>query len=247
MTISDDAETWPDGARNRAAATDEAIRGSGIALSKANVSMGKTKEVQVAEFIREWIISGMFKRGQKLKQAELAQLLNVSITPVREALKLLEAEGYVSSSSHKGMVVAPFQLSAVSELLDLRLMLECALTEAAALNLSQDDLDDLSGLNEKVRLNERSSDRDINYRFHFTIYNAANLPQTLHFVRILWAKFPFDLLTAIPSRVNRVSTEHEHILAALVEKDPRKAVKAMRDHIESGWREFHRAYPLVND
>ena len=76
----------------------------------------RTKEGQVAEFLRERIISGYFARGQKLKQAEIAQMLDLSITPVREALKLLEAQGYVVGSSHRGAVVAPFQVSEAEEL-----------------------------------------------------------------------------------------------------------------------------------
>jgi len=59
----------------------------------------RTKEEQVADYLREGIISGMFPRGSRLKQAEIAEKLQLSITPVREALKLLEAEGYVTGNS----------------------------------------------------------------------------------------------------------------------------------------------------
>ena len=53
----------------------------------------RTKEEQVADYLREGIISGRLPRGARLKQTEIAQELKISITPVREALKLLEAEG----------------------------------------------------------------------------------------------------------------------------------------------------------
>ena len=58
----------------------------------------RTKEEQVADFLREGIIAGRFPRGARLKQQEIASLLQTSITPVREALKLLEAEGYVAAT-----------------------------------------------------------------------------------------------------------------------------------------------------
>ena len=67
----------------------------------------RTKEEQVADYLREGIIAGRFPRGARLKQQEIAQMLNTSITPVREALKLLEAEGYVSGGNYRGAVVAP--------------------------------------------------------------------------------------------------------------------------------------------
>ncbi|HET7714456.1 MAG TPA: GntR family transcriptional regulator, partial [Bauldia sp.] len=67
-----------------------------------------TVEHQIAEVLREKIIVGSIARGQKLKQAEIATMLGVSITPVREALRLLEAQGYVAVTAHRGAVVAPF-------------------------------------------------------------------------------------------------------------------------------------------
>ncbi len=206
--------------------------------------MPRTKEIQVAEFLRERIISGALKRGQKLKQAELAAMLGVSITPVREALKLLEAEGYIVSESHKGMVVAPFQLDKVEELLRLRVLLEMELTEHATLRMTGATLKKLVDLNAEVLRNERRSDRDTNYRFHFTLYEAAGMPQTLHFVRVLWAKFPFDLLTAIPGRTDRVHKEHVKLLEALADRDPKRARRAIQEHLESGWEEFIASYPI---
>ena len=91
----------------------------------------KTKEELVAEFLREGIISGRFARGQKLKQAQVAYMLGLSITPVREAFKLLEAEGYLLGNSRRGVVVAPFDLAHAQEMLDLRISLESQLALAA--------------------------------------------------------------------------------------------------------------------
>src|SRR5260370_7554684 len=79
----------------------------------------RTKEEQVADFLREGIISGMFERGSRLKQAEIAERLQLSITPVREALKLLEAEGYVTGNSYPSACVAPFDASSPQQALDL--------------------------------------------------------------------------------------------------------------------------------
>ena len=82
-----------------------------------------TVEHQIAEVLREKIIVGEIARGQKLKQAEIAKMLGVSITPVREALRLLEAQGYVAVSAHRGAVVAPFLIEGAEELYELRMIL----------------------------------------------------------------------------------------------------------------------------
>src|ERR1700744_244045 len=90
-----------------------------------------TKQESVAEIIRERIIVGIYDRGTKLKQADLAEELGVSITPVREALLALEAEGYVRGLPHKGLVVPDLVPELVQEIFRLRLTLERELTKGA--------------------------------------------------------------------------------------------------------------------
>lgn len=206
----------------------------------------RTKEGQVAEFVRERIISGFFARGQKLKQVEIAQMLDLSITPVREALKLLEAQGYVVGSSHRGAVVAPFQVGEAEELYELRLLLETRLTRAAARCIDAAGIRALEDLNAEILAAAERGDNDAcraaNFRFHFRLYEQAGQPQTLHFVRILWAKYPFDLLTVMPRRQFHVSDEHRDILDGLHAGDVRAVTKAMQHHIESGWKAFKDYY-----
>ncbi|GAC1341985.1 MAG: GntR family transcriptional regulator [Acetobacteraceae bacterium] len=220
------------------------------AVAKLAASFKRTKENQVADFLRERIIWGFYSRGQRLKQAEVADMLDISITPVREALKILEAEGYVLGTSHKGAVVAPFQIERTEELLHLRVLLELRLTKAALAVIQPATLDALAAINAETELAAHSNDRDAtrrtNYRFHFMLYELADQPQTLHFVRVLWAKYPFDKLTAMPNRLPGVAAEHEEILAAARAGNTKAALKAMQFHIENGWREFKRNYPTYH-
>ena len=199
----------------------------------------RTKEEQVADFLREGIISGMFKRGSRLKQAEIAEQLQLSITPVREALKLLEAEGYVTGNSYRGACVAPFDASASEEVLDLRLQLESRLIRGALQHVTGQDISELQAINAEFgrafELGDRAAARGINYRFHRKLYGIAAMPQTLHFVQILWARYPFDLINAIEGRGKQAAAEHDEIMRALVSGDLPAAMLAMRKHIESGY------------
>src|ERR1700756_480515 len=106
----------------------------------------RTKEEQVADFLREGIIAGRFARGARLKQLEIAALLQTSITPVREALKLLAAEGYVVGDSYRGATVAPFDITASNELLTLRFLLETRLVRAAVEQAPSADIEELRRL-----------------------------------------------------------------------------------------------------
>lgn len=206
----------------------------------------RTKESQVADFLRERIISGFYQRGERLKQAEIAQFLDLSITPVREALKMLEAEGYAIGASHRGVFVAPFQVDEVEELFELRMDLETRLSREAVKRMTPAAVDALAAINREIAEAEQAQDRAAhrsgNFRFHFRLYEIAQQPQTLHFVRILWARFPFDLLATMPNRGAQVIDEHQEILDALAKGDSSGAVRAMRAHIERGWRRFRKQY-----
>ena len=199
----------------------------------------RTKEEQVADFLREGIISGTFPRGSRLKQAEIAERLQLSITPVREALKLLEAEGYVSGNSYRGACVVPFDASASEEVLELRLLLESRLIRGTAEKVTAQDIVELRALANEFEhcfeVGDRAAARGVNYRFHRQLYSIAAMPQTLHFVQILWARYPFDLINAAAGRGKEAAKEHDEILRALLDGDASAAMLAMRKHIESGW------------
>ncbi len=199
----------------------------------------RTKEEQVADYLRERIISGVFPRGSRLKQAEIAEQLRLSITPVREALKLLEAEGYISGDSYRGARVVPFDAGASAEILQLRLLLESQLVRAAIERITTEDIAELRVLADdfakSFESGDRATARGINYRFHRQLYDIAQLPQTLHFVQILWARYPFDLINSASGRGADAVREHEEILQAFASGDASAAMLAMRKHIESGW------------
>jgi DNA-binding GntR family transcriptional regulator len=210
----------------------------------------ETVEHQIAEILREKIIVGVIARGQKLKQAEIARLLGVSITPVREALRLLEAQGYVAVRAHRGAVVAPFVVEGAEELYELRQLLETRLTLDAARRMTLADLNALKVLNHDffaaMKSQSRPSVQEKNFRFHFRLYEVAGQRQTMDFVRMLWAKYPLEMLTKMPGRQTRVFQEHVAILHALERNDPEDAVAAMQAHIKTGWEEFLANYREAN-
>lgn len=202
----------------------------------------RTKEEQVADFLREGIISGRIPRGARLKQQEIATMLNTSITPVREALKLLAAEGYVLGDSYRGATVAPFDIEASSEVLNLRILLETQLVRGAVENVTSADIADLRVMAGEFagafEAGDNEAARAANYRFHHRMFEIARMPQTLHFVQILWARYPFDLINRLKGRVSRAADEHDDMLSALIAGDTAAAMLATRQHIETGFREL---------
>lgn len=209
---------------------------------EAPATVFQTKEEYVADYLREGILAGTFPRGTRLKQAEIAADLGISITPVREALKLLAAEGYVLGATHRGSVVAPFEVSTAAEIIELRALLETRLTAYALRRMTLGEMQQLELLAQEFDAASAAGDsnaaRGANYRFHRYLYGLAGQPQTLHFVQVLWAKYPFDVIHRVGGRVGRAAEEHAQIIDAIVSRNVDAAESATRRHIYAGWNEL---------
>jgi DNA-binding GntR family transcriptional regulator len=154
---------------------------------------------------------------------------------------MLGAEGYVEAISHKGLIVPLVQPETARETLELRLMLERDLTARA---LERMDALTLTAMRESQRViaqharaGERRVSRAENYKFHFRLYELAERPQTLQFVRVLWARYPFVTQERGGARLKNIE-EHERFLMLIEAGNRAGAVEAMVAHIESGWNDL---------
>lgn len=147
----------------------------------------KTRTQLVVEAIRDKILHGEIKGGEPLRQAALADELNVSRIPVREALLQLEAEGLVNFEPHKGATATEISATQVDEVFELRALMESELLKYSIPSLTEDDFSEAMALIEQM---EASDDHDnalgeMNYRFHSILYSKANRPHTLELADIL--------------------------------------------------------------
>jgi DNA-binding GntR family transcriptional regulator len=204
----------------------------------------KSKKDLVVEVIREAILSGELEPGARLLQDDLAERLQVSSTPVREALRQLETEGILQSSPNRGVRVAEVDLRAVHEIYLIRADLESLATRHAVPNLRPADLRRLRALlaetEDAIQRGELKALRRLNYELHSIIYEAAGLPELLKIINSLWTKFPWDTLNVLPNRASNSAAEHTHLIHALEDGDAELASRLMREHIESAARALDR-------
>jgi DNA-binding GntR family transcriptional regulator len=203
-----------------------------------------TKQDQVVEQIRESIIAGEYQRGERLMQNDIAERLGVSVTPVREALKALEMEGYVKVYPNKGIYIPEYSREDVLEIYDLRLMLETFLIERAMENIRDVDILELTSIQKQflAALEEHNpvGIRIANVKFHFRLYEIGNSPQTLQFIRVLWAKMPFDFQDkADPQRFTHIYQEHNAILEKIIVNDKQGVVDSFRHHLFAGRKRLY--------
>lgn len=200
----------------------------------------RNKTQVVEQYIRDSLNRGEIQPGQRLRQDVLAEQLGVSATPVREALRRLEAEGLVLYVPNKGAMASEATQHEVREIFALRVLLEGYAARLAADRLTEDELDTLSSLNKTMLVLDQSGERKafsaVNDRWHWIIYRSAGSKLLETTIRGLWRLYAIDSLWTIPGRSTASVVEHERILNALYARDGVEAEKAMAEHHRIGER-----------
>ncbi len=198
----------------------------------------KTRTEFVVDAIREKILKGEIKAGQPLRQAALAEDLDVSRIPVREALLQLEAEGLVKFQAHKGAIVTELDAAHVDELFELRAMLEADLLARSIPNLTKEDFSQAEQMLDELDVSftkENSTDdwSDLNTKFHAYLYKASERPQTNEIVSILNknADRYIRMHLLLAGGVHRAGPEHRELLQLCKDGKVDKACKLLKNHI----------------
>ena len=205
------------------------------------------RQTSLAEFVqqqvRQAIHGGRFGPGERLRETEVADWLAVSRTPVREALRRLEAEGLLTFVPWRGVVVAELDRRQVTELYAMRTILEGAAARLAAQHVGEAEIDLMEGLLARAKAATASGgDAEalaaINRQFHQAIYTGAHnryLMQSLETLRNSLALLRGTTFS-VPGRAKAAHREHAAILAAVKARDADAAEQAARDHIRAAER-----------
>ncbi len=197
----------------------------------------KTLPQQVAERLRDAILTGKLPGGQTLRQAELAAQLGVSRIPVREALRQLEAEGFVVLHPHRGAVVAVLTAEEAIEIYDIRTALEAQALRLAVPNLSRETLAQAEALLDKIdNLSDgRSMPRwaELNWQFHALLYAAAQRPRLFEMIKQLHDNVGRYLRGSLTVGAHSKPSQKQHraLLAACKKKDAQTAVDILQQHL----------------
>lgn len=198
-----------------------------------------TKRDTIIDQLRRLILSGEVARGERLPQDELATRFQSSITPVREALRALEAEGLVVSEPHRGTRVAAVDFERVKATYIVRRLAESYAIRRATTRLSARDLRRAENLLLDVEAAAATGDvlgtRQANRAYHFFFYDRCGIPALADHIATLWAAFPWDLVLDTSERFNASEKEHREIQEAVRAGDPDAASLAVEQHIQQGF------------
>jgi DNA-binding GntR family transcriptional regulator len=191
----------------------------------------------VAGTLREAILDGVLEPGSWLREAEIARELKVSRTPVRDAFRILAAEGLVNINANQGAVVSPMTSDDILELYVMREALEALASKLAARRAPRKCLEEFSVLIPEMRRVGKSGEfRDLsrlNFQFHAIVRDAAGnryLERSLTQVQNAARRFP-DPTLGLPGRVTESIDEHVALADAITQGDAVTAERLAIEHM----------------
>ncbi|HEY5684112.1 MAG TPA: GntR family transcriptional regulator [Acidimicrobiia bacterium] len=196
----------------------------------------QTAHEYVREMLRRAILNGDLTSGSRLVQAELAASLEVSTTPVREALRDLSAEGLVRFDPHRGAVVAEIDKEELHEIFEIREILEPHAMRMAVEQMTDHLLTNLRKVHQRMIDDPHSATFvDLNRTFHMAIYEAGTSPRMLAILRSLEdaaVMYIGAALKKVPGLRETAIHDHGRILEALERRDADAAIEALLQHLK---------------
>lgn len=182
------------------------------------------------------IRNGQLLPGARLRETELAERLGISRTPVREAIRQLEADGLVTHQARQGATIRNLDYAEVIELYEMRSVLEGTAARLAARMASQVELAELTEINEALALSAPgAAAQELNRQFHRTLLDAARnrfLVKTMSALQKTLLILGPTTLSEI-ERHESAAVEHRAVIKAIADHDGDRAEAAMRAHVQA--------------
>jgi DNA-binding GntR family transcriptional regulator len=198
-------------------------------LKSKVIEKHQTLREKILETIRESILRGTLKPGEKVAEPELAERFGISRTPIREAFRQLESEGYLTVIPRKGAVVTALSEQDVQEFYAIKSILEGYAAELAAAKLSAKDIEKLQTINEKLKSLATGGDVKAFFRvhneFHDLFIRAAGNQKLAELITQLGMKFTRLRMASlsVKGRMDISVTEHERLIEAFKDQDGAQA------------------------
>jgi len=192
----------------------------------------------VFETLREAIISGQLSPGARMMEVQLAEEMGVSRTPVREAIRKLELEGFVVMIPRKGAYVASISFKDIADVFEIRAALESLACGLAAERITEEEIEELERTLVQVNNVEHDNINGLveqDTDFHDIIYKASRntrLIQIINNLREQIQRFRTASL-AIPGRMKVAIDEHKKMVEAISERNIKLAQDLALEHIEN--------------
>jgi len=185
---------------------------------------------EIVSYVRGQILAGELKPGEKIDQEAIANALDVSRSPIREALVVLGQEGLLDVTPRRGAFVARLTRNDVIDHYELFGLVSGRVAAAAAIELDDEQLDELRAIHQRFLGATGDEHSKLNNEFHKLINSAASR-RTRWLLRHLERSIPSGFYDMTPGWDDTAVSGHERIMTEIVNRNAEKARIAMEDHL----------------
>jgi DNA-binding GntR family transcriptional regulator len=213
----------------------------------------ETLSVEIAKRIREMIRKGVLKKGDRIIEKDLTQTLGISRTPLREALRILSAEGLIELIPNKGARVAQPSMRDIREMFWVMSILEGTCARVCAEKMTEDSLKRLESLHRKLKQHCQAKDHEkymaVNHTYHSLIQELAGSKILSEVINGLRQKILLYRYRQIyePNRLEASMREHEALQEAFRRKDSEAADQLAKKHLLNQCEVLETVYPETPD
>lgn len=198
-----------------------------------------TYHVQIADMLRDMIMTGKLKEGDKVNEGKLCETMGISKTPMREALRVLSVEGLIRLVPNRGAFVTKPEFEEIAEMFDVMSLLEGFCASRACEKMTPGHFAHLEKLHARLEENFERHDQEeyirINNQYHSFIQEIAGnrtLNQIVDGLRKKILLYRFQSLN-LPTRFADSIREHRDLLEAFRQRDESRAEALMRQHLKN--------------
>jgi DNA-binding GntR family transcriptional regulator len=192
----------------------------------------------VARYVRRRIFDGAYAAREYVRLEQLAAELGVSVTPVREALLELRAEGLLVQQPHRGFMVLPVTGRDIADVSTVQAHIGGELAARAAANITDEQLTQLKDLQAQLEDAYKQHDREravrLNHEFHRAINLAADSPKLAQLMGQITRYAPEAVFPTVEGWPGQSVKDHRRVIAALEKRDEERARTAIAEHFVAG-------------
>lgn len=203
---------------------------------RTDLSAVKLMSEEIADILRENIISGDLNPGEKVNEYQVAKLLNISRPPIREAFRLLAAEGLITLVPRKGAFVSELSIREVKEIYEMKSMMESFAVRSAIPVIGEKEVSGLDSIlklmEEMIKKNNFKKIQSLNIEFHRKIIEMSKNRKLIYFYEsiIMPIRKYQRLGLSAPSSWKTSFQEHRNIIEAIRSRNIELAEKLTREH-----------------
>lgn len=209
---------------------------------KIKIDEPKLLSEDIAESIKTAIIKGKFKPGEKISEGDLAESMGISRTPLREAFRKLENEGFIRIIPRKGAVVAALDAEEAINLYEIKSTLEGLAARLAATHMKEKDIGKLEKINNELKelidKNDLESFYKVHTRFHEGFVKLCGNKRLIQMISNLndhFNRFGIISLT-LPGQFENAISQHAEIIAAFRTGDENLVEQKVKTNVMTGGR-----------